>query len=282
MKNLLILLVAVTMICAVLPTAFAQKQKIDPRFFPLDQVKPGMKGVAKTIFQGDKPQEFGFEVLGVIDGYPNPKQQTILMKLTGPLTDRTGVFAGMSGSPAYIDGKLVGAVAYAFPFSKEPIGGITPIEQMVEIFENHSADAAPSTTAEAHKKYSFKDLAAVDVNSTTQLPEPALNSTTIGAEYGNVPSMAPYIGQTLKPIATPLSFVGITPEALKQFWPELQAYGLMPVAANSGSAKITPLKPATNDTLAPGASISVQLVRGDYTLDAQGTVTWRDGDKIYA
>src|SRR6266700_729498 len=117
MKYLLSLLFAVLLVSVSFPIANAQNPKTDsarsdPRFFPLDQIKPGMKGVARTIFQGDKPEEFGFEVLGIIDGFPNPKERVILMKLTGPLTDRTGVFAGMSGSPAYIDGKLVGAVAY--------------------------------------------------------------------------------------------------------------------------------------------------------------------------
>src|SRR5882724_3556310 len=300
MKYLLALMFAFLLVFGSFPIVRAQNQKrpsgeSDPRFFPLDQIKPGMKGVARTIFQGDKPEEFGFEVLGILEGFPNPKEKIVLMKLTGSLSDRTGIFQGMSGSPAYIDGKLVGAVAYGFPFSKEPIGGITPIQQMVDIFRDNSP--APPKTAQVNKKYSFSDLAVAASTGTsqlpgpqlpatqlpvTQLPAPMIPSTTIGTEYGAVPSMAPYIGQTLKPIATPLSFSGITPEALQQFWPQLQSYGLVPLASNSGTAKITPLVPASKDTLAPGTSISVQLVRGDYTIDAQGTVTWRDGDKIYA
>ena len=285
MKYLRVLLTAVLLIPISIPFAQAQTPKsdpvkTDPRFFPLDEIKPGMKGVARTIFQGDKPEEFGFEVLGLLDGFPNPKEKIVIMKLTGTLSDRTGIFQGMSGSPAYIDGKLVGAVAYGFPFSKEPIGGITPIQQMVDIFRDNSP--APPKTAQVHKKYSFSDLSVAASTTTTQLPAPMIPSTTIGTEYGAVPSMAPYIGQTLKPIATPLSFSGITQEALQQFWPQLQSYGLVPLASNSGTAKITPLAPSTKDTLAPGTSISVQLVRGDYAIDAQGTVTWRDGDKIYA
>src|SRR5258706_7599226 len=116
MKYLLALMFAFLLVFGSFPIVRAQNPKIDsgkvdPRFFRLDQIKPGMKGVARTILQGDKPEEFGFEVLGILDGFPNPKEQVILMKLTGALTDRTGIFQGMSGSPAFIDGKLVGAVA---------------------------------------------------------------------------------------------------------------------------------------------------------------------------
>src|SRR5882724_2455041 len=197
MKYLLALMFAFLLVFGSFPIARAQNPKSDsgksdPRFFPLDQIKPGMKGVARTIFQGDKPEEFGFEVLGLIDGFPNPKEKIVIMKLTGTLADRTGIFQGMSGSPAYIDGKLVGAVAYGFPFSKEPIGGITPIQQMVDIFRDNSP--APPKTAQVTKKYSFGDLAVAASTRTSQLPAtqspaPMVPSTTIGTEYGAVPSM---------------------------------------------------------------------------------------------
>ena len=204
MKNLLTFLLAILLVSAAIPVSLAQTQKsqpgtghvTDPRFFPLKDIKPGMKGTAKTIFQGDTPEEFGFDVLGVIDGYPNPKQQIVLIKLTGALADRTGIFQGMSGSPAYIDGKLVGAIAYGFSFSKEPIGGITPIEQMIDIFKDNSDSAAPVSTpvSEAHKKYSFNDLVAVSNTPNQQAGMtslPSTPSTMIGGEYAAVPSLAP-------------------------------------------------------------------------------------------
>src|SRR5207253_8696741 len=106
--------------------------------FSLEEVKPGLKGVARTVFAGSEPQEFTVEILGVLPGFTGPRQSTILAKLSGPGVDRTGVFAGMSGSPVFIDDRLVGAIAYSFPFSKEPICGITPIKQMIEIFEQGS------------------------------------------------------------------------------------------------------------------------------------------------
>src|SRR5262245_48928792 len=104
--------------------------------FALEDVKPGMKGVARTVFAGSQPEEFGLEILGVLNGYTGPRQSTIIAKLSGPNVDRTGVFAGMSGSPVFIDGRLVGEVAYSFPFAKEPICGITHIEQLIDIFDS--------------------------------------------------------------------------------------------------------------------------------------------------
>ncbi|HKP47847.1 MAG TPA: SpoIVB peptidase S55 domain-containing protein, partial [Pyrinomonadaceae bacterium] len=95
----------------------------DARLFPLEELRPGMKGVARTVFSGTEPQEFGVEILGILPGFPGPRQSGIIARLTGPNVEKTGVFAGMSGSPVYIDNRLVGAIAYSFPFSKEPIAG---------------------------------------------------------------------------------------------------------------------------------------------------------------
>ena len=104
-------------------------------YYPLEEVRTGQKGVARTVFSGAEPQEFGLEVLGVLPGFPAPRKSVIIARLSGAQVERTSVFAGMSGSPVYIDGKLVGAIAYAFPFAKEPIAGITPIKQMVAMVE---------------------------------------------------------------------------------------------------------------------------------------------------
>src|ERR1044071_1646568 len=102
---------------------------------PLASIKEGMRGTARTVFQGSKPEDFGVEILGVLPGAIGPKQDLIIGKLSGAAAERTFVFAGMSGSPVYIDGKLIGAISYSFPFAKEPICGITPFEQMVSVVE---------------------------------------------------------------------------------------------------------------------------------------------------
>lgn len=112
-----------------------------PQLFPLSELKEGMRGTARTVFSGTKPQEFQVEILGVIPNWIGPKQDMIVGRLSGALADRTFVFAGMSGSPVYIDGKLVGAISYSFPFAKEPMCGITPIEQMI----SDTAVVTPST-----------------------------------------------------------------------------------------------------------------------------------------
>src|ERR1700737_30801 len=101
--------------------------------FPLEDLRPGMKGTARTVFSGTETQEFGVEILGVIPGYPGPRQSAIIARLSGANVEKTGVFAGMSGSPVYIDGKIVGAIAFSFPFSKDAIAGITPLKQRVAL-----------------------------------------------------------------------------------------------------------------------------------------------------
>src|SRR4030095_192130 len=132
----------------------------DPsRYLPLSEVKEGMRGTALTVFRGNAPEEFGVEILGVFPGAVVPQQDLIIGGLKGGPADRTAVFAGMSGSPVYIDGKLVGAISYSFPFSKEPICGITPIEPMIAIFEKKEGS---KMTASEPKSISFAELASTD------------------------------------------------------------------------------------------------------------------------
>src|SRR5215470_13653846 len=113
----------------------AQDKPSKTEFFPVDQVKPGMRAVGYTVFSGSEPKKFEVEVLGVLKGYPNPQQSAVVTRLLGDELYHTGVFQGMSGSPVYIDGKLLGAVAFGYQFAKDPIAGITPIQQMIDMFE---------------------------------------------------------------------------------------------------------------------------------------------------
>jgi hypothetical protein len=252
----------------------------DSRFFALEDVRPGMKGTAGTVFSGTEPQDFGVEILGVLPGYPGPRQSLIIGKLSGANVEKTGVFAGMSGSPVYIDGKIVGAIAFSFPFSKEPIAGITPIQQMIDIFEKGSATPNLAKGNQEPRSVSFADLAATDWKP--RLPKQAISSTSLIAPVSAGSRLVPLMGQQITPIATPVVFGGISPESLAMFSPELLANGLLPVSGAGGGAGITPMAKATEKTLTPGTSISVQLVRGDYSIAASGTVTFRDGDRIYA
>src|SRR6266567_6474617 len=138
-KSLPVLLVAVFIFslsgAAPAQTPGGNASAKDPRLFALEDLRPGMKGVARTVFSGTESQEFGVEILGVLPGFPAPRQSAIIARLSGANVEKTGVFAGMSGSPVYIEGRLVGAIAFSFPFAKEPIAGITPIKQMIDLFE---------------------------------------------------------------------------------------------------------------------------------------------------
>ncbi len=256
------------------------KASPDAQFFPLEDLKPGMKGIARTVFTGSVPEEFGVEILGVLPGFPSPRQSAIIARLSGANAERTGVFGGMSGSPVYIDGKLVGAIAFSFPFSKEPIAGITPIKQMIDIFEHAQGEQGGAHRPSEPRPVSFTQLASTDFKLT--LPRPAVTGVPLIAPVAPGSSLASLMGQEMTPIATPVVFGGISRESLALFAPQLQANGLLPVSGVGGAATITPLAPATADTLTPGTSVSVQLVRGDYSIAASGTVTFRDGARIYA
>lgn len=250
----------------------------DPRLFPLEDVRPGMKGTSRTVFSGTEPEEFGVEILGVLPGFPAPRQSAIIARLTGKNVERTSVFAGMSGSPVYIDGRLVGAIAFSFPFAKEPIAGITPIKQMIDIFERGSQGR--TRAPQEPRSVSFTQLAATEWKMS--LPKPAVTGVPLVASVAAGSPLVSLMGQQYQPIATPVVFGGITQESLQLFAPQLMANGLLPVSGAGGAAEITRLAPSNEKTLAPGTSVSVQLVRGDYSIAASGTVTFRDGQRIYA
>src|SRR5499427_6868144 len=200
------------------PTSDPQSDpKSDPKLMPIEQVRPGMKGYGMTVFEGSKPERFEVEVLGLLNGVPNPKQSSVIARLGGPLVARTGVFAGMSGSPVYIDGKLVGAVAFTFPFSKEPIAGITPIKYMIENFERGNDEQR-----RARRAVSFSTLIAGDPGA--QSPTTTKEQTTAQQAGGGSS------GQAMVPIATPVSFSGISQSIIDLFAGDLTKIGIQPIA----------------------------------------------------
>jgi hypothetical protein len=231
----------------------AQTVSPKPRFFPAKDLRPGMHAVGRTVFSGDKIEEFGVEILGVLEN-TGPKQSIILARLSGGPLERTGVMQGMSGSPVYIDGRLIGAVAMGFPFSKEPIAGIRPIEEMIR-----DAGARPPKQLPGRAKLS-------DTSLTAHFPksEPAGSFDT-----------------KLIDIATPVSFSGFSQGTLQQFAPQLQALGLEPRQGVSGGSSPASSK-AVSGPPQPGSMITVQLISGDLRVGADGTVTHVDGNQIYA
>src|SRR5688572_5752552 len=258
-------------------TASVSPSSASKPFMPVADVREGMRGTARSVFRGSEPEEFNVEILGVLPGAIGPKQDLIIGRLSGGPAERTGVFAGMSGSPVYVNGKLVGAISYSFPFSKEPICGITPIEQMISIFEKKT----PSRTASVEpRKYSFGEL----VSSSVPVDLPS----SLSADSGLVSGMSPnsmlmaVAGQSFRPISTPITFSGFSQATLDKFSGQLLRAGLIPVNAAGGTSSLSPMKKAGPNTLVGGTSVSMHLARGDYGLAASGTVTYRDGEKVYA
>jgi len=211
---------------------------------PLDQVHAGMQGYAYTIFSGDQVEKFDLEVLGVMPNFLGPKQSIILVQLKGPKVEHTGVVAGMSGSPVYLEGKLAGALSLKLGiFTKEAIAGVTPIEDVLR-------PPAPNASAQA-------------VPQQFELPKDALARNTLPG------------GSALEPIETPLVFSGFQPSVLQQFAGQLQSYGL--VAAQGGTAENRP----DDGHLAAGDMAGMVLVRGDVSINAACTVTAVQGDRVF-
>ena len=226
-------------------------------FFPLKDIRPGMHGTGRTVFSGNRIEEFQVEILGVLDNM-GPHESIILARLSGGPLEQAGVMQGMSGSPVYIDGKLAGAVALAFAFSKEPIAGIRPIEDMVR---------PAATRAALPARRAPVALAARAADSLIRaFPQPAL------AMAGSA---------QMADIATPLSFGGFTRATLDTFAPQHRALGLEPRQAVSSAGKLDAAMGNPAD-LKPGSMISVQLLSGDYNVGADGTVTYIDGNRVYA
>jgi hypothetical protein len=219
----------------------------DPPTFPLSDVKPGMKGVVYTIFEGDQVEKVDLVVIGILNNALGPKQDVILVKLLGDKSDKTGVAAGMSGSPVYFDGKLAGALSLKIGnFSKDAIGGVTPIQSMFDVEKSATVPAMPKASA------------AADTSS------------------GLAKSVSAGAGQFLIPIETPLISSGLYPQTLAQFGSQLAAYGISAMAG--GNAPPSPM----DSQIKPGDMVGMDLVRGDLSLSAGCTVTSVEGNRFFA
>jgi hypothetical protein len=218
--------------------------------FPLKDVRTGQHGIGRTIFSGNKVEEFQVEVLGVLENL-GPKQSIILARLSGGPLEQTGVMQGMSGSPVYIDGKLLGAVALGFSFAKEPIAGIRPIEEMLAL---NDQQRPPNSRAQWFTP-------SAGLQALARKPEA--------------------LASGLVEIATPISFSGFSEATLSQFAPQLKALGLEPVQGVSSGGNLPP-KMGNPAELHPGDMIAVQLLSGDFSIGAEGTVTEVIGKQVYA
>jgi hypothetical protein len=226
--------------------------KGEMRVFPLAEIRRGMQGVAYTVFEGVNPEPMQVEILGVLKDSLGPGQDMILARLHGIKPEFTGVVAGMSGSPVYIDGRLVGALSYRIgQFSKEPIAGITPIEQMLEVRDGEVRPAAAR---------------GAKPNGAEQAGTAALPPVSTGS------------GVDMQAMETPLIFSGFSQETVERFGDRFRAMGLTPVAGLGGADA----KTAQPEPLVPGSAVSAILVRGDLSVAGTCTVTYVDPTRLLA
>ena len=236
---------------------------------PLSQVEKGMKGYGLTVFEGTNVEKFDVEILGVLHNI-GPGQNLILAKVDHPVVRRAGVIAGMSGSPVFLDGKVIGALAYAWQFAKEPVAGITPIEEMLKLSQVvRPAGASPAGAAPRMSGGELlnalagggKSDAAFDrfIKSMAARPVNAINGATR--------------------IALPMSVGSFAPETIQRFAPHLEQLGFMAVPAGAASAST---KKRNKTTFAPGDPVGAVLLTGDFNVAASGTVTYIDKENVYA
>jgi len=228
-----------------------------------------MRGVAYTVFEGVKPESMDVEVLGVLHNVNGPKGDVILIRLHGPKVEYTGVVAGMSGSPVYLDGKLAGALAFRIgQFSKEPIAGVTPIADMLEI---NALDKSPAEESAATRP------ALTNASGKTAAPGDAATLPGSVHDFANQNYAKQDYANYLEPIETPLVFNGFSEEAVRRFAPEFASAGIVPVmGAGSVSNDKQP------EPLEPGSAVSAVLVRGDMDITATCTVTYIDPQRLLA
>lgn len=235
---------------------------------PLSQIQKGMRGYGVTVFEGSRLDRFDVEILGVLNNI-GPGQDLILARVDSPVVQRAGVIAGMSGSPIYIDGKVIGALAYSWQFAKEPVAGITPIDQMLKIAQAGGAGSGGLTAA---RMSAGEFLKAITDHKTDELFARMQNGLS-GASPASTMNGA-------KPIAVPLSLSSFAPETVTRFAPWFDAMGF--VAVPSGSTSTSTATSTANASFKPGDAVGAVLLNGDFNVAATGTVTVVDGDQIYA
>ncbi len=228
----------------------------------MDEITPGMTGHGLTVFKGFKVERFSVKVIDVLPNFL-PKQDIFLVRVDHPVVKRTGVIGGMSGSPIYFNGKLAGALAYGWRFSKDPIAGITPIGDMLKLMDRKLR--APSAAA---RKAAYRGRRTLD--------RMAIRSLSRRDRWWRLPGLvtAPRPGTQLIPVTVPLSAAGFSRQAMDLLRDGFSRFGFEPVQGG-GTGKVE--GPARFQN---GGTLGVQLVKGDISLTSTGTVTLVQGDRV--
>ena len=273
-RTIFILLATVTGLSALLSGAGGQ--------MGVDEIRPGMVGIGRTVFDGTRVEEFKVNIVGVLENIIGPHRNLILAKLEGGPLAHTGVIAGMSGSPVYIDGKLIGAVSYALgSFSKEPIAGITPIAEMTD-----AASFGGTRPSAARVQVDFpltRDSLTAAFRKALNWNRPFADRPT-DARFTGATAVAglggAQLGTLLRPIATPLAMSGFEPDVADLIGGAFQDQGFIPTGGGAAGARAGEMP--YEGPLKPGDAIGVAFVTGDLQLGGTGTVTHIDGDRVYA
>ena len=248
---------------------------------PLEEVRPGMVGVGKSVFQGTELQEFKAHILGVLHNVQGPRRDLILARLEGAGLAESGVAQGMSGSPVYVDGRLIGAVSYSIgAFSKEPIAGITPIAEM----KDATAVSRRAGTQQARLELPItREGLTAALRATQARLAPFASRPADVQAIGLSAAAGAQLGTMLRPISTPLVMSGFEPETIELLSSPFREAGFTPMVSGSGAAGQAPSEtkmPA--GPLREGDAIGVSLITGDLEMGATGTVTHIDGNRVYA
>jgi hypothetical protein len=238
----------------------------------LSDVRKGMKGYGLTVFEGNKVEKFDVEILGVLNNI-GPDQNLILARVDHPVVARAGVIAGMSGSPIFVDGKVIGALAYAWQFSKEPVAGITPIEEMMKISRATSpVGASPAgATPRMSAVEMLSALSKSDTNAAFEKLMKGMAATPVNSTAG-----------TIRRIALPVSVSSFSAETVQRFTPYLEQLGFVAVPSGASSASTTAVSTANPAPFEMGDPVGAVLLNGDFNVAASGTVTYIDGKNVYA
>jgi hypothetical protein len=245
---------------------------------PIEEVKPGMVGVGRTIFEGAEMQDFKVHILGVLKNVQAPQRNLILARLEGGPLAQTGVIAGMSGSPVYVDGRLIGAVSYSIgAFPKEPIAGITPIGEMIDA----TADTSPRRGSSAQARIELPvspDRLAAAIRATYARVASFADRPADVQVFGLPAATGSQMGALLRPIATPLVMSGMSAATSDLVATMFRDAGFTPVLSGGSSSDVA----AAAEPLRPGDPVGVSLLSGDGDMGATGTVTHVDGTRVYA
>jgi hypothetical protein len=272
MKIRVFLAASAAAVCSLVPLPAAQS------LMPIEDVKPGMVGTGRTIFEGTELKDFKVHILGVLKNVQAPKRNLILARLEGGPLAETGVIAGMSGSPVYIDGRLVGAVSYSIgAFPKEPIAGITPIGEMIDATADPGVRRAAAGRPRLELPVTIEDLSAAVRAASARAAAFADRPADVQV-FGLPAASGSQMGALLRPIATPLVMSGMDGATSGLLSALFRDAGFTPVLAGGSGADAPP----SNEPLRPGDPIGVSLLGGDSEMGATGTITHIDGNRLYA